>query len=240
MKKLLVGCGLLTLILFVSSLIGGYLFIYRPLVGLKNEVENMQAWRDRVTNQREFTPPATGEPDARRLEAFVAIQRRNVERLGDRIDRGREVAAEWDDATRSSDGFSPQLVWSTVKLLPSFYRGYVNTRDDFVDDLNESGFSVAEYAWIRARFTDHLQSLLSASQLGDLRGMQLPGGIELPQGAGLPAGGSTPPAGGKPAADGTPDAQAAPATPQVQPPPAWLLPYTDEIAKWAVLWALDF
>jgi hypothetical protein len=149
MKKLVVGCLVVGGLLGVAGAAGSYV-VYRKVRSGVSRFAQLATVRDlekSVRNQAEFTPPASGELTPRQLERFLEVQQGVRQRLGrsvDELERKYRSQLEKKEATAAD---LPALVSAYGDLAA----GFVDGKRAQVEALNQTGFSLAEYRWVRTQ-----------------------------------------------------------------------------------------
>lgn len=149
MKKLAIGCGVVVLLLAVAAAVGSYL-VYRKVATTFSDFAELARVPDlerSVRNQSAFTPAASGELTGSQVQRFLRVQTTVRSRLGERaVDFEQRYRALLDKEKATA---------LDVPALVSAYRdiavGYVEAKQVQVDALNEAGFSVSEYRWVRSQ-----------------------------------------------------------------------------------------
>jgi len=147
MKKLAIGCGLVVLLLAVAAALGSYL-VYRKVSLAFGDFAQLASVPDlerTVRNQSSFTPSTSGELTDSQVQRLVRVQTTVRARLGERAVEFEQKYRTLLDKEKATALDLPALV--------SAYRdiavGYMAAKRAQVDALNEAGFSVAEYRWVR-------------------------------------------------------------------------------------------
>ena len=144
----LFGClGVVMLLLIVGG-IAGWWFVLRPfqqMAAAVQEVATIQQLDQRITNVDPYTPPEDGELSEAQLERYVAVLRSVRDDLDVRLG---ELEQRYEDV----GGRQPQL--TDVPRLAGAYadlmRLMVRAKEAQVAALNEQGFSLDEYRWVRS------------------------------------------------------------------------------------------
>ena len=177
MKKIAIGCGIVVLLLAVAAAVGSYL-VYRKVSSAFGDFAQLASVPDierSVRNQSAFTPSSSGELTDSQMQRFLRVQATVRSRLGQRaaeIERKYRTLLEKDKATALD---FPELV-SAYRDLAA---GYVEAKRVQVEALNEAGFSLAEYRWIRnqayAALGMPMMDLDVAKIIDDVRAGRTPG-----------------------------------------------------------------
>jgi hypothetical protein len=152
MKKVALGCLGVFVVLVVIGGVAGYFFVYKPaaayIASLKQFGE-IATLDKNVTNKATFTPPDGNALTEEMVSRFVKVQEAMEARLGA---RSAELKAKYDqlDKLQKDQGRSPSLgeVLTALKDLSGII---VDGKRAQVDALNQAGFSLEEYAWVRSQ-----------------------------------------------------------------------------------------
>lgn len=153
-KKFVVGC--LVAVLGVLAIGGGaaYFYVIRPLTSTVKagaELTRLGELENRVTNKRSFAAPADGVLEAGQLERYLQVTGSVMSGLQNRAE---ELEAKYESLSEGNPSVRQVLnaYADIIKLL-------VDAKEMQVAALNEAGFSVSEYDWVR-------QSVLEAAGHG--------------------------------------------------------------------------
>ncbi len=156
MKKFAIGCAIVLVVLIVVGGIGGY-FVYQkyvaPVVGPMTEfVTNAQKMADiekDIRNKSSFTAPANGELTEEMVTRFVKVQSHIQSKLGTRME---ELKATYDklDKTLSNEQRKASFT-EAITAMRDLTTLLVDAKKAQVEGLNDAGFSVKEYEWIRTQ-----------------------------------------------------------------------------------------
>jgi hypothetical protein len=154
MKKFAIGCAIVLVVLLVVGGVGGY-FLYQkfvaPVVGpMTAFVTNAQKMADiekDIRNKSSFTAPANGELTEEMVTRFVKVQSHIQSKLGTRME---ELKATYDklDKTLSNEQRKASFT-EAIGALRDLTTLLVDAKKAQVEGLNDAGFSVKEYEWIR-------------------------------------------------------------------------------------------
>ncbi|KIQ55143.1 hypothetical protein [Meiothermus taiwanensis] len=125
-----------------------YAFLIRPAQTLVNDFRQIIALDNKVERQTAYTPPANGELSTDQVQRFVQVQRYVKQQLGERY---RRVEARLNQLANQQVG---QLVLDYRTALDLFREGgslVLDAKGIQVQALNQQGFSLEEYAWVRAQ-----------------------------------------------------------------------------------------
>lgn len=149
MKKVLIGCVVLLLLTAVGITAASY-YAYRKVtdtVAGFTELATVPELDRTVRNRSPYAPPPSGELAPAQLERLLGVQASVRARLGDRVhefERKYETLLAKDSATITD---APELVAAYRDLASA----YVEAKRAQVAALNEAGFSLEEYRWVRGR-----------------------------------------------------------------------------------------
>ena len=147
MKRIVVGCLIAVGLLGVAGAAGSYV-IYRKVRSGVSRFAQLAAVRDlegSVRNQADFRSPASGELTPAQLERFLEVQQAVRQRLGksvEELERKYRSLLEKKEATAAD---LPEL----VRAYGDLATGFVDGKRAQVTALNQTGFSLAEYRWVR-------------------------------------------------------------------------------------------
>lgn len=149
MKKFAIGCGIVILLLGVAGAGVAY-YLYTRIgstISQFAELSQVPEIERGVRNQTAFAPPSSGTLTEDQVARLVRVQTQVRDHLGARMteleERYRALAAR-DNATVFD---VPQLL-SAYRDLASTW---VEAKREQVEALNEVGFSLDEYRWVRDR-----------------------------------------------------------------------------------------
>jgi hypothetical protein len=147
MKKLLIGCLVLAVVLAVTAGAASY-YLYRKvdstISGFK-ELGTVPELERSVRNKTPFTPPASGELTGPQLDRYLAVQQQVRARLGAgaaEIEQKYKTLLAKDSATIVD---APAIIAAYRDLA----RTYVDAKRAQVGALNDAGLSLEEYRWVR-------------------------------------------------------------------------------------------
>jgi hypothetical protein len=152
MKKFAIGCAIVLVVLLVVGGIAGY-FVYQKFVGpIAKFATNMQqvaTIEKDVKNTSSFTAPESGELTEAMVTRFVKVQSHIQSKLGKRMD---ELKATYDklDKTLNSEQRKASFT-EGMGALGDLASLLVDAKKAQVEGLNDAGFSVKEYEWIRTQ-----------------------------------------------------------------------------------------
>ena len=156
MKKGLIGCLVVGLLLVVVGAGLAWWFIARPAWNaVSSGTESVKQWakaadlEKSVTNQAPYTPPADGKLTPAQVQTFMAIQDNVATMLGADSDalKKKYEAMDADNKAAGKDADLGQAMSAMSDL-----GGLVTkAREAQVAALNQHGMSLEEYRWIRGQ-----------------------------------------------------------------------------------------
>ncbi len=152
MKKGLLGCFVMVVVLGVVVGGGIYYFVYKPFLsdyvdGFARlaEISELNA---QIQNKAPFTPPADGILTEKQVKRFVDVQQEMRIRMGERLEdleaRYESILEDW---RRAGEVVDYREGFSAFKGLMGVI---VEAKRIQVDALNRHDFSLEEYDWVRA------------------------------------------------------------------------------------------
>lgn len=150
MKKFAIGCGVALLIVIV--LVGaGSFFVWnryvKPVAGTITELSQVADIEKQVKNTASFTAPQTGELTEEMVTRFVTVQQAMQTRLGPRMDDLKAKYELIDKAVKSER--RKASFGEAMGALKDLSGIMVEAKRAQVEALNQAGFSIKEYEWIR-------------------------------------------------------------------------------------------
>jgi hypothetical protein len=155
MKKLLGGCLIVIVLVFVGLGVAGY-YAYRaakPMIDSAGDyvtrAREMVSIGDRITNKAPFVPPINGELTASQVDRFIAVQGRVRSDMGD---RWGQIEAKSAEIQRRTENNKTDLSLNEVaSVFSDLANIYIEARRVQVNALNVHKFSDDEYSWVRRR-----------------------------------------------------------------------------------------
>jgi len=155
MKKFLIGCLGLIVVLSIAGGIAGYIFVYRPIkAGIENVTANVQqleeisALDNNISNKANFTIPDDGVLSAAQVERYMTVQKTMKDALSEEID----VLDEKYTSLKAKDDSSLQSIKDIPKLIAAYsdiIKIVLDAKKSQVEALNSNGFSLDEYNWVK-------------------------------------------------------------------------------------------
>jgi hypothetical protein len=152
MKKFAIGCAIVLVLLLVVGGIAGY-FVYQRFVGpittFATGMQQVAEIEKEVKNTSSFTAPENGELTEEMVSRFVKVQEHMKAKLGTRTD---ELKATYDKLDKDLKAESRKASFTEVMAaMRDLGTLMVDTKKAQVEALNQAGFSVSEYEWIRGQ-----------------------------------------------------------------------------------------
>ena len=145
MKKLLLGCAVVSVLLVVGGGALGYFFVYRPAreyVASFAHLQEIPKLNEQVRNKATFTPPAGGELTPEMIDRFIKAQDTLRERMGGRV---KQLEVKYKGFDQSHQPSLSEMLGALKDLGGLF----VEAKRAQVEALNQTGFSLEEYQWTR-------------------------------------------------------------------------------------------
>ena len=148
MKKAAIGCVLLLVLLAGAATTASYMIYHKVSSAVSGfaELGSLPALDRSVHNQTRYVPPASGELTREQLQRFLRVQQTVRAHLGTRANEFRRRYRELLE--------KDSVVITDAHQLVSAYRdvatGYVDAKRAQVNALDDAGFSLDEYRWVRA------------------------------------------------------------------------------------------
>ncbi|MGH8028361.1 MAG: hypothetical protein ACREO3_00350 [Arenimonas sp.] len=154
MKKGLIGCLLVGIVLIAVGAGLAWMLILRPMVGAGTEVaQGARDWartvdaEQAIRNQSAFMPPADGRLTQEQVNRFVAVNSNLEVRLGPEFETLKQQL-EKVQAEQGAQGRQPDL-GDAVSAYAGLGALLARAREAQVEGMNRENLSLAEYRWIR-------------------------------------------------------------------------------------------
>ena len=151
MKKALIICAVLLLLIGAAGITAGYIFVYKPakqyVVSFK-QLQVLPKLEADLRNQSSYAAPASGELTSLQVQRFLETQQAIRTQLGQRVD---QIGAKYRWLEKSGDSKTQPPISELVGALKEMAGLIVDAKRAQVDALNQQKFSLSEYDWIRAR-----------------------------------------------------------------------------------------
>ena len=152
MKKGLIGCLVVFLIVVIGAGYAAYRFLYLPGKAYMESFAQLKVVPElnaQVKNQATFVAPANQELASADLEKFLRVQRTIRTRLGARLTELEAKYKMFDQ--QNSEGDRKPSVTEAFGAFRDLAALYVEAKRAQVDALNAEGLSLAQYEWTRNR-----------------------------------------------------------------------------------------
>lgn len=192
MKKLAVGCLIILVLAAIAGAVGTW-WVYRKVtttVGQFAELGSVPELERSVRNTAPFAPPESGELTPVQVERLVQVQRAVRTRLGRRF-------AEMEQKYKALFAKREATVIDVPELVAAYRDlavAWMDAKRAQVEALNEVGFSLDEYRWVRrqvyaavglpildldmSRLVENIQKGTAEAAPGELAGSVGPSGPE--------------------------------------------------------------
>ncbi len=150
MKKFAIGCGIVVLVLCLAASVAlyiGYTRYLKPMAGTITQFSQLSEIEKQVKNTSSFKAPDSAELSDDMLARFVKVQEAMQARLGTRMD---ELKAKYDQIDKAMKSERRQASFvEAMGALKDLSGLLVEAKRAQVEALNQAGFSVREYEWVR-------------------------------------------------------------------------------------------
>lgn len=147
MKKFVIGCLLVLVLLAMGAAIVGYLGLryVRSALSESGGIARVADHEKEIRNTTAFEPPKSGELTEEQVRRLVAVQQAVRERMGARFS---ELETKYQDVAQRPEPSLPD-----IPRLAAAYRDLIGlwseAKKTQVEALNAQNFSIAEYRWVR-------------------------------------------------------------------------------------------
>ena len=152
MKKFLIGCFGVFLLLAIGGSILTYMFVIKPGMEMYDQVtqlgEQFEQANNAIENTSSFTPPANEELSQAQLDRFLAAQRDIRASMGARLEELEEKYRRFDN---SQDGGEQAGIGDVIGAYGDMFGLLAEAKRAQVDAINAQDFSLEEYTWTRNR-----------------------------------------------------------------------------------------
>lgn len=181
MKKLAIGCGIVALVLVVVVGAGGF-FLWnryvRPMTGAITQLSQVADIEKQVRNTSAFIAPATNELTEQMVSRFVKVQEAMQAKLGTRM---ADLKAKYDQIDRTIKSERRQASFGEAMTALKDLSGLlIDAKRAQVDALNQAGFSVREYEWVRQQVYGAIGVVPAAFDVKDIQRVARSGGKAEP------------------------------------------------------------
>lgn len=179
MKKLVIGCALVLVLVGIAGSVAFYYFVYKParsFVASVSDLGQLAELDAKVTNTQAFAPPSADTLTEAQVRRFVAVQESLHARMGT---RASELQAKYKAIeTRGTEGVG---MAEAVGAYRDLFGIIAEAKKAQVEALNTQGFSVDEYTWVKSRFYEaagvtvtgiDFREMADKVKSGDLKALQ--------------------------------------------------------------------
>jgi hypothetical protein len=147
MKKLLLGCLGVSVLLLIAGGALGYFYVYKPaksfVAGIA-QFEEVPKLNAQIENKSAFSPPEGGLLTQELVDRYMSAQQSLRTRMGPKIAELEVKYKAFEQDSERQPSVSEML--GAIQDLGSLI---VEAKRSQVAALNEHGFSLAEYEWVR-------------------------------------------------------------------------------------------
>ena len=168
MKKFLIGCFGLFVLLAIGGSVATYFFVIKPGMQFAQELaqlgQTFEQANANIENQSGFTPPANEELSQSGFDRYLAAQQQIQTQMSDRL---QELEAKYQAFDTNRPGSEQPGIGDIVGVYADFGGLLVDVKRAQVEALNAQGFSLQEYNWTRTQVYRALDQQLGAFVIGD-------------------------------------------------------------------------
>ncbi len=179
MKKFLIGCLGVIVVLSIAGGIAGYQFIYKPGKALLANIEKLDqisALDNQVANKNSFSAPADNVLSAQQVERYMTVQKTMKDSLELDFNTLNDKYENIQDEPSIKD------IRKLIGAYSDLIRVILEAKQSQVDALNANGFSLDEYAWVKKQIFAAAGQTLTSFDLTKIQdGGASPTEIVLPQ-----------------------------------------------------------
>lgn len=149
-KKIALGCLGVGLLILIGGGFLTYTYIYKPVMGSVESLQEIHETNNRIDNQSTYEPPADNVMTEEQVERFVAVQKQIQsgveERLNEFQQKYEELEQELQNQNQEPGLTDIMNAWGDIINL------YSDAKQIQVDALNEHDFSLQEYRYVQQSF----------------------------------------------------------------------------------------
>ena len=150
MKKFLIGCFGLFVVLAIAGSALTYFFVIKPGMEFAQEFaqlgQEFEQANANIENQSDFIPPANLELTESGLERYLLAQQQIQRRLSERL---QELDAKYQALEDAQQGGNQPGIGDIVGAYADIGSLLIEAKRAQVDALNAQDFSLQEYNWTR-------------------------------------------------------------------------------------------
>lgn len=148
-RSVIVGCLVVLGVVLIGGGAAAYFLFGRPAISAFNAARDLgriQQLEGRVSNRSSFRSPVDGVLSADQVERYLSVARQVAVRIEDRM---TVLEARYRDV--SSTGASFAGFRQAASAWADLLRLVVEAKEAQVTALNDQGFSLSEYGWVRGQ-----------------------------------------------------------------------------------------
>lgn len=147
-KKIAIGCLVVGLVLLIGGGLLTYNYVYKPIMGSVNSLQEIHEINEQVDNQSTYEAPADNELTENQVERFVAVQRQIQQGVENRLAEFEQKYEELDAELQNREPTITEIMnaWGDIVDL------YSDAKQIQVEALNEYDFSLSEYRYVQQSF----------------------------------------------------------------------------------------
>ena len=169
MKKFAIGCLIVVAVLGVALGVGGYLFysnFVKPYAGSFKQLAELPDLDKQITNTTPFRVPDSGELSDEMVKRFIKVQEQLQAKLGPRMD---ELKAKYDQLDKGMKSENRKASFSeAMTAMKDLTSVLVEAKKAQVQALNEAGYSLREYSWVRNRVYEAVGIVPGTFDIGEM------------------------------------------------------------------------
>ncbi len=151
MKKVLIICLVVFLLIGAAGITAGYFFVYKPAKQYLTAFTQLQVLpklEAEVNNQSSYVAPKNSELTTAQVRRYLEAQQAIRTHLGQRVD---QIGAKYRWLEESGNSQQRPPISELVGALKDMAGLIVDGKRAQVDALNRQQLSLSEYDWVRAR-----------------------------------------------------------------------------------------
>jgi len=151
MKKVLIICLVVFLLIGAAGITAGYFFVYKPAKQYLTAFTQLQVLpklEAEVKNQSSYVAPNNSELTTAQVRRYLEAQQAIRTHLGQRVD---QIGAKYRWLEESGNSQQRPPISELVGALKDMAGLIVDGKRAQVDALNRQQLSLSEYDWVRAR-----------------------------------------------------------------------------------------